>query len=91
MPVRKTSDCVSATEWRQVVATGASPWIVPKQRFSVPKGRQVSVPQGSCRPFGTQRHSFFSGPRARARGYNMPSRWDLMAFFQRDSDRQAVN
>lgn len=30
MPFRMSSGCVSATEWRKVVATGASPWLVPR-------------------------------------------------------------
>ena len=48
-----------------MVATGASPWIVPKLCFSVPTGRHVSVPQGSCRPFGTQRAASFNSTGSR--------------------------
>jgi hypothetical protein len=55
MPVGTSSSGASATEWRQVVATDASPWIVRKQRFSVPKGRQAVLEHSSCRPFGTHR------------------------------------
>jgi len=54
--VATKSPHVLATKWRQVVATGASPWFVPQPRFSVPKGRHERVlEQGSCRPFGTHR------------------------------------
>jgi hypothetical protein len=55
MPLRTSSSGASATQWRQVVATDASPWIVRKQRFSVPKGRQEILEQSLCRPFGTHR------------------------------------
>jgi hypothetical protein len=54
-PGSASSSGASATEWRQVVATDASPWIVRKQRCSVPKGRQAILEQSSCRPFGTHR------------------------------------
>jgi hypothetical protein len=55
IPVRTSTSGASATQWRQMVATDASPWIVRKQRFSVPKGRQEILEQSLCRPFGTHR------------------------------------
>ncbi len=45
--------CVSATEWRQDVATGVSPWNRSHNWRSVPKGQQVYVLRRSCRPVGT--------------------------------------
>jgi len=41
-----SSGCVSATKWRQVAATGVNPWTSSKERISVLKGRQVTVPRG---------------------------------------------
>jgi len=38
VPVCKSPGCVSATEWRQVVATGASPWILFQKAFFSPSG-----------------------------------------------------
>ena len=38
VPVCKSPGCVSATEWRQVVATGASPWILFQTAFFSPSG-----------------------------------------------------
>ena len=47
------SPCDSATEWRQDVATGVSPWNKLNHCDSVPEGRQERVMWHSCRPVGT--------------------------------------
>ena len=76
--IRK-SERVLATKWRHDLATGVSPWNGEHPRFRVLKGRHEfrcwqtpAVPPGLI----TLVHS---EPRADARGYNMPSRWDSIA------------
>ncbi len=49
--------CDSATEWRQDVAMGVSPWNTLNHCDSVPKGRQDRVMRSSGRPFRTFRAS----------------------------------
>ena len=62
-----------ATEWRQVVAMGVSPWNVNSIRAASPEGTIGNItqpihvaPSGLCGPC-------FLQPRADARGYNMLS------------------
>ena len=62
-----------ATEWRQVVAMGVSPWNVNSIRAASPEGTigNITQPIHVAPPglFGL----CFLYPRADARGYNMPS------------------
>ena len=53
LPINGRRVCVSATEWRQDVATGVSPWNVSNHCDLVLKGRQMRVVWHSCRPVGT--------------------------------------